>query len=246
MSDKAKAILIYTVTLIFVLICFFGYRAGYRLQSNFLIGKVGVLHIDTPLPLTSIFIDNVNIVTTQGDNQDVTRTLSPGKHTIIVSRQGDFPWTKTIIMPSSGHINLSPLYVSQNTSGFIVRNFDPQYWNIRNQIYANTLPTKEKPLISKDGRIQVWIENNTVITKNGDTLHTIVEPDTVIQNISFYKNRGDVLIFSTNNGVYVIETDTEGTQNFMPLYKGTSPHFIEPDPQYIYVLDGETLLQVVI
>jgi hypothetical protein len=53
-------------------------------------------------------------------------------------------------------------------------------------------------------------------------------------------------MFSVDNAVYAIDVDKEGTQNFLPVYKGTSPSFIEATSSYIYVLDGDTLMQVVI
>ena len=53
-------------------------------------------------------------------------------------------------------------------------------------------------------------------------------------------------MFSIYNNIFVIDTEKDGTQNFLPLYKGQSPSFIKTDPNFIYVLDGQALMQVVI
>jgi len=46
------------------------------------------------------------------------------------------------------------------------------------------------------------------------------------------------------NGVYVIEIDKEGTQNFLPIYKGQKPNFVIVDQNSIYVEDINILMQV--
>ena len=90
------------------------------------------------------------------------------------------------------------------------------------------------------------MENNTITAKISDKIYDVIKPETPIRNLYFYKNRIDSVIFSNGNSVYVIEISKEGTQNFMPIYKGQNPSFVETDPNFIYVLDGENLMQVII
>ena len=77
-------------------------------------------------------------------------------------------------------------------------------------------------------------------------IQTVIQPDTIIRNVDFYKDRSDAVIFSTADTVYVIEINIEGIQNFMPIYKGKNPYFIKNDSNSIYVEDGNSLLQVAI
>lgn len=228
---------------IFIIIA---YSKGYRLQSNFLIGKVGVVSINLPIIQTSVFVDEKKSIETTKDNQDVKITLSPRTHNIIISHVGYFPWTKKITMKSKGTVELHPMFVSINASGEIITMHDPEYWTIKSKIVHGILPTKDSPIISFDKSSKLWMEDNAIIVNAASTTRVVIQPDTVIKNVAFYKNRSDVVVFSTQSGVYAIEVDKENTQNFMPIYKGTNPYFMSGNEGFIYVLDGDNLMQVVI
>jgi hypothetical protein len=223
-----------------------GYKLGYRITNNFTIGKLGTITITLPFSNTSIFIDNNEKILSSKDNEIANIKLSPKTHTIIVSKESYFPWTKMVNMPSNGKINLSPIFVSQNATGQIINANDPEYWKIKNSIETSKLPTKDFPLVSSDKSVSIWVENNAIISEVGNSIHTVIQPTTIINDLSFYKNRSDALIFSTENSVFMIEIDTENTQNFMPIYTGQNPRFIESSPDYIYVEDNSVLMQVII
>lgn len=245
MENKAKRKYSYILSLAILIIIFaLMYKSGYRITSNFHIGKMGYLKIHLPAEQISLIIDKKTKI--NSTENLTTVVLSPKIHEIIVSKEGYYPWIKKVKIPSGQTSDINPFFVSQNASGQIINMTDPNYWTIKRTVQTAELPTKEKPLVSKDGNFSVWVENNAVIMKNGDSIHTIVEPDTIIKNLSFYKNRGDVLIFSTYNGIYAIETDTSDTQNFMPIYKGASPYFATSTENSIYILDRDLLMEVVI
>jgi len=232
---------------------FVGYKLGYRFGNNFKIGKLGIVSMEIPIINTDIFVDQNKKITTTKDNETVKLSLSPRQHTIIISRLGYFPWKKDFTVPSGGAVNLFPIFVTQNASGQIIKQNDPEYWKLRQQVLADKLPTKDSPRISKDGSVSIWLENNAIIVKFisprsdlGLDSKVVIQPETQIKNVYFYKDRSDAVIFSTGDSVFVIETNKTGTQNFIPIFKGTNPHFIETDPNFIYVLDGETLMEVVI
>ena len=235
------------VLVIFIIILtIFGFKKGYRFQENFMVGKVGVVSLEIPLAQTNIFIDDTKKVTTSKEGELVEISLSPREHTVIVSRDGYFPWKKDFVMESGGNIKFSPVFVSSSPSGTIITKSDPEFWKIINKIITDILPTKEAPRISKDGSVKLWIEDNAVIVEVASTTTTVIQPDPVIRNLYFYKDRSDVVIFSVSSAIYAIEVNKEGTQNFLPIYKGINPSFIEDNLNNIYVLDGETLMQVVI
>lgn len=234
------------VLIIAVILSCVVYFLGYRFKDNFTLGKSGTLTLTIPLPETSIFIDNSQKIVTTKENENVTVSLSPKTHSVIIGRDRYFPWTKDFVVPSKGNVTLSPIFVSQNASGELITQKDPEYWKIRNRIIRDVLPTKNNPILSSDGKTSLWIDDNAILVTTGSTTTKVIQPDTVIKNVSFYKNRSDAVIFSTANSVYVIETDTSSAQNFMPIYRGTSPAFIKDSPDFIYILDSENLMQVII
>lgn len=239
----------YIPAAVFVFVLVFGllmYKAGYRIKSNLTIGKVGVVFVETSFPLTSIFIDASKKITTSKDNEVVELSFSPKEHSLIVSHDGYFPWKKDFTVPSGGKIRLRPILVSQNATGEIITQKDPEYWKIRNMVSKSSLPTKDSPKISADGQTSLWLEDNTVTVSTASTTKVVIEPDTSVRNVDFYKNRDEVVIFSTSNYIYAIETESDGGQNFMPIYRGENPMFIVNGENSIYVLDGENLMEVII
>jgi hypothetical protein len=111
------------------------------------------------------------------------------------------------------------------------------------------LPTKEKPLASKDGKKLLWIEDNTILVADADATNSakiVIQPDTIVKNAAFYEDRDDVVLFSSSSAVYAIDADKTGGQNFVPVYAGESPDFISGGEGFIYVLDGSNLMEVII
>jgi len=222
------------------------YSFGYRVTSGFKIGRVGKVSITAPLSNTWIFINSSKKITTSTENQTVELSLSPKMHTIIVARDSYYPWKKDLQISSNSKTELNPLFVSQNPSGNMIPNGDPEYWKIVNLIKNNVAPTKNNPKKSSDGDSIVWTEGKKIFVKNGEKEIEVVTLLTDVKNVGFYKDRSDAIIFSTSLGVYVIETDKNGGQNFMPIYKGQDPYFVQTDSNYIYVQDTSALMQVVI
>ena len=67
--------------------------------------------------------------------------------------------------------------------------------------------------------------------------------------MDFYKDRTDVIIFASDTGVYAmdaVENASEKVTNFFPLYRGIKPVFQKTENTFLYVLDGENLMMVVI
>jgi hypothetical protein len=254
MQDNAKNHLrkykkIYTTFLVVILVLiigFAGFQKGFRLTNNLTLGKVGNVVIKIPLPLTSVFIDQSKKVTTSIDNETLTLPFSPRKHSIIISHDGYFPWKKDFTVPSGKIIELNPIFISQNATGEIITKNDPEYFNIRNQIIKGVTPTETTPKDSADKTAKLWLADNAIMVEVGSTTKIVIQPDTIIKNVEFYKNRNDVVIFSTTNTIYAIEVDDLGGQNFMPIYRGQDPTFVKATENTIYVLDADNLMEVLI
>lgn len=250
MNDNVKTlktpyIFIALITLLILSIILL-YSLGFRFAGGLKIGKVGELVVNVPYPDTSIFIDRSEMILTKKEDETVKIKLSPKDHTIIVAKESFYPWKKDFRIQSSKSINFSPILVSQNPSGNIVTQSDPEYEEIIDKINKNKLPTKDLPKKSFDGLTTLWIEDNTIKAKVNETEYEVIKPEETVKNIDFYKDRSDSVIFSAGKGVFVIEIDKNNTQNFMPIYNGESPTFVKTAANYLYIFDVSTLMQVVI
>lgn len=219
---------------------------SYEITGGLSIGKTGQLALTIPIPETNIFIDQSKKIVTEKENEVLEISLSPKEHTIIVSHEDFYPWKKEIRISKDEKINLSPIFVYRNPSGNIITKNDPEYSKILNDIISNVTPQKNSPKKSLDGLVSVWAEDDKIMSKKDGDIKEVVKFQTPIRNLDFYKDRNDVVMFSSGNGVYVIELNKEGTQNFMPIYKGENPSFFTADKNYIFIQDFQNLMQVII
>ncbi len=244
----------WVIGVVVFLLLLLAYRVGYRF-GTFGVGKLGTIEITLPLIQTDVFVDASAKLTTSKDAQTLDIPATPTNHQVIVSHLGYFPWTKKFSVSSGGKVVLAPIFVTQNATGVIITSRDSQYYILSKQISDSPLPTKDSPLVSSDKQKEIWVDANVIFIKdigntnnaNPDT-HQIIAPEPVVKNLSFYKDRSDAVLFAAGDSVYVVETDTDAAhvQNIFPIFKGTDPHFIETDPNFIYVLDGTGLMQVII
>ncbi|MCX6703807.1 MAG: hypothetical protein NTV02_03940 [Candidatus Zambryskibacteria bacterium] len=236
--------------LAFIVIVLLGVR-GYRLQPNLTVAKNGSLEILLQLASTSVYVDSKKIITTQGENETVKIPLRVRDHEVIIGRAGYFPWTKKVAIPSDTVVKISPLFVTQTTTGQIVTKNDPEYFSIRANVNATILPTREKP--RQQGNATLWAENNSIVmsikTDTGEKTFTILTPKDTLRSLDFYKDRTDAVIFAGDRGIYAVEAIEDADlnkANFYPLYTGARPLFLKTDNSFIYVLDGENLMMVVV
>ncbi len=234
---------------VFVLLLALGsgfYFLGYRITDNFGVGKLGSLALVLPYADTSVYIDSSSKTTATKNNEELTFKLSPNNHTIIISKDGYFPWKKDVTIPSSGEVTFSPVFVPTSTNGEIITKDDKNYTEIKQKVTSNDLPTRQDPLYSKDQSTFMWVEDNAIVTQSGSHTERVIQPDTIIRNADFYKDRNDIVMFSIENAIYLIEASKEGGQNFMPIYRGQDPTFVKADDNSIYVFDNNILMQITI
>lgn len=234
------------------------YLLGYRI-SNFRIAKTAELKVTSLMPDTKIFLDN-NYAGASKDGGDITLRLSSGRHSIIAVKEGYWPYLKEITAENNKKYVISAFGVSRNPGGVIITKNDPEYLSLVSLFNKNVLPTKEKPLLSKDGSTAVWIEDALVMASwKGDESRRpyyyclfsacsesikSFDPITEIRDIAFYKDRNDVLLVAIQNGVFALEIDPNNTQNFQPLYEGTSPEFRIEEDKNVYIMDNGVLMLI--
>ncbi len=195
-------------------------------------------------------------------NQTFTSTISRGTHSIIVSHDGLFPWSKQFEVDSGEQLTMHPFLFSRNTRGFLIPQNDPEYTTIRNTVENSILPTRDMPLRSPQGDIFAFIDDGAlVVSWNGTSTpprsfcsdevtpcsgeKQIVKPIVPITSVGFLDNWNDVVIFSTNTDILAIEIDTRIPQNFQPLYRGSNVRFSPGNDGSLYVLNGDTLEQII-
>lgn len=248
MKNKSKYYKIISLIFVTVIILFISilYRNGYRIQPNLKIAKNGIIEMTIPLKNTTIYFDAKKYIETTEENQKIKIPASFKTHNIITERAGYFPWQKNISIYESKEYKINPVFVTSNTTGFIITANDPQYWSLRYEITNNKLPTKENPIKTENGEYLYVDSDNNIMLSNGTTTRSIIKPLTPVRSISFYKNSSENILFASDVGVYLIDTENSEQRNFYPIYKGKNPIFITKDVNSMYILDELNLMAVVI
>lgn len=219
----------------------------------------GVIKLTSTLDNTTVFLDGVTYKTLQ-NGETVNIKIEQGTHTILTAKDGYFPWTKAVIVEKGSDINLTPFMLQANPSGEIITGADPEYDKISALVRTSPLPIRESRLKSTAGNVEIWAVGNAIYTSwIGDTKNipeyfcTIDPCDPIlevfkgaesVENLDFYKDREDVLVFAAGNGVFAIETDPRGTKNFQPIFTGIHPRFHKPRTNSLYILDGINLAEI--
>ncbi len=73
----------------------------------------------------------------------------------------------------------------------------------------------------------------------------VLDSDSAIRNIDFFPGRRDIIIFSSQNGVFATEIDGRGGRITQPIYKGKSPSFaLSQSGSNIYIFDDNHLIKI--
>lgn len=223
--------------------------------------RVGSIDVYVQKRGTAIYLNEKRVGTARSDNQIVKLSrISPGEHSLLLTRDGFFPWEKTIKI-SSGKATLAQT--------FLVRE------NINTYIKKVDFTDKEKSEINKrfntktsrisfggDGNVEIkregsqitarWLGGKESIpnffcdsTNCNETTLVLNSDKGDIGNILFYPNRDDIVLFSVGESIFAIEIDKKNTQNFQPVYRGVSPEFaIDSTNSRLYIREGDLLLGV--
>jgi len=187
------------------------------LYRNSYYGTLQVKSLDKNL---IIFIDNQRKTISQDINPEFK--LRNGEYTIVVSKERFWPWIKEVEIKREDNLTIQPFFIPQNTSGLLIGKEDSEYQYIMSLF--------QKDLISSQAMKKISDSNTKLKTS--------------ITAIDFYKNRQDVVIIASGDGVYALEINTENFQNFQPIYKGKNPVFVKKDNSSIYIFDSENLILV--
>lgn len=185
--------------------------------------QVGTLIINANDKAVDVFIDEKDNGSFDLENNK-SFNIKKGSHSIVLSKEGYWPWTKEISIEKQQIINIYPFFVPRDTSGFIIPETDPEYNDII--LLFNTRKTHID-----------W-------EKNENTPMEILTFEAEIKASDFYKDRNDVIIVAVQNGIYALEINSNSVPNFQPIYKGPNPTFTKKDNDTLYIKDGEMLMEV--
>ena len=255
--EKNKQLIILLAAALLVSGGYLGLKQSGLHLSGLSLVKGGSVSLSNVNEGTKIFLDNKEV------DIESLKNVAPGPHSIIIASDTLWPWKKDTLVTSGEESELFPFLVSKSVSGEIITQSDPDYGALRNSILSEQLPTTASPLLSSSSLVEVWSDQNNIFARwNGadnsipsffcnddnecSSLVKVLESESVVRNIDFYKDRDDVLLIALQDGVFALEIDKRGTtQNFQPVYKGTSePVFSTKDSTSIYVLDGALLFVV--
>jgi hypothetical protein len=253
---EKKSIYIYLTLAVLVIIII-----GLFKDSIFSFGRSGAVYISHLDEGSIVFIDNQEKkrIDKPEDNL-ILRGIESGAHTILISRDGYWPWFKEIQIKKGESVKLSPFFVSDTPNSSVISTDDENYNLALSKINSVSLPTFNKKKISKDGSIAFWVDKETLFVEwlldererpdyfcNEFGCHNVYVPlgvETDIKNVDFYKNRNDVFVISFGNGVFALEANNKDNQNFQPIFEGNNPQFVLNDENSIYVLDSNILRKV--
>jgi len=182
--------------------------------------QYGTLQIKSSDEGLTLFIDNQRVEIEQKINPQFK--LKNGKHTVVIAKDKFWPWTKEVEIKKETDSVVQPFFIPQNTSGLLIGEADSEYLQIMSLF--------QKDLISQPALAKIPKEN--ALLKETATA------------LDFYKDRQDVVIIASGDGIYALEIDSKNIQNFQPIYKGAHPLFVKKDNLTLYILDNNNLMLV--
>ncbi len=232
------------------------FALGYRVSTKGFLSPSSI-SILSPSPQSSIFVDGNKKTTTKTANQLVEiGNLSAEVHNVLVAHTDFFPWAKNVSVEHGKTAELRPFLIPLAPQATIVLETNPLYREIKTNIAGDTLPSIRSPKTSADGGVSIWTEDSVVYAmwqgdkkaplslceSNCDRM-MVFASDSPIRSLGFYTNRNDVIVIAVKSGIYAIEINASGIQNFQPLYEGKEPAFFKKGNTY-QVIDDRAAFEI--
>ncbi|MCR4311099.1 MAG: hypothetical protein NUV54_00805 [Candidatus Taylorbacteria bacterium] len=251
--------------LLVALLALIFYHLGFRLNNNLQPVKVGAIELISNQSEVHVFLDNRERFPEEKDGSYVLSSVSPGLHALLVSKDDFWPWAKTVMIYPDVTRSLSVFLFesdglkTETVSADEKEKLYEQLGSARPFVVWPDESQPEKQIRSSDGNTALTVQFDTIyvewVSESEPPPHyfcqenpcTFLMPVTVsvtpIKSVGFYKDRGDVILFSSGPSIYAIEVDHEDTQNFQPVYKGTDPYFYVAPDDTLYIQDGTSFLR---
>lgn len=248
------------IALAVVVLVFIGINAKSIGQKFGIVGG-GTISLTVPLSGSTVYMDGKRLQVTDANNKTLSiKNVGTAKpHEILVSKQGYWPWSKAVSVADGKTLDLRAFNGLAGQKVEELKPASPDYAKAVAALQKIPAPTKEKMMISKSTLVGLWTEDRHVYARwlpsgtpedffclNDACNHgaNVFRGTGPITSVAFYRNRDDVVLFSTGGSIYAIEIDENGTQNFQPVYEGTNTVFVTADENTLYIKDSGKILKL--
>jgi len=256
---KRRDLIIFISIAVLVFALSFAIRAGWKPSGHFTPGG-GTVSIIASEPGSKIYIDNVKEHETTTKNEKFSVSgFSEKIHSIAVSKNGHWPWTKNVFVPKGGTVQLEAFNLIEKPNLFELTKDSSDYKNVLAIFNRTTAPSAASPTLSPQKNYKAWIENNSIfVSWHGNASSTpsffckestcasrieILKAVENINDIAFYPGKESIVFLSNEKGVFAIDVDKEGTQNFQPLVFLPSARLLSTTTT-LYIKTGDSIKSI--
>lgn len=234
------------------------YDLGYRLSFSQGFTRPASLVISPFTQGTELYVNGKRILEAGIAGEAVNMVIPAGLHEITLSRKSYFPWQKQLDVESGERIVVGPFNIPETTNGAVLAPTDAEYPSARALLAdAAAVPTEERPVRSRDGIMSAFVRGQSLIARvesgtppqyfcsaSCEPEKEVVALQAEVRGLAFLPGRNDVLLMAVQDGVFAIELDTRGTQNFQVLYRGIRPTFAVSPEGLVYIREENTIFKV--
>jgi hypothetical protein len=245
MTEKINKYLTHFLVALICVVLFgfiFLLKTGWKPNVHTTIGG-GSVSITIPEAGTKLYVDNIEEHQIGKQNETYTVSgLADREYTFAVSKSGFWPWVKTVHPKKGESLSLHPFTVPVDQMPEEIKKDNPLWSTIHEKILERNSPSETNKRLSEDKNTAIWIDNNIIFAEwvgpkentpsflckdgNCDSRLIVLSSQTNIRDVDFYKDWKNALVFSDETGVFVIEMEKEGTQNFQPIIRTGNPGFL--------------------
>lgn len=225
--------------------------------------REGSIELYIPEVGSTVYFENDEKSTTETpDELFSAKNLRRKTYSLVVGKEGYWPWAKDVdISEDNQHVVLESWNLPTVIPQIEVPRTSPDYGSTWAQINNHPLPSEGRPLLSGEGNVAVWVREDNIFAEwrgseeeipyyfcesgTCDERLAVLTTTSNIDSISFYKDREDVIVFSNGEGIYAIEINRRGTQNFQPILQtDRSVKFYTADGSTFYIVEGALVSKI--
>lgn len=185
----------------------------------------GTVIIHSPAYGSQVFINGRLVGTLREAPSAIRLSEQTGKHNIIVSKEGYWPWMEDVEIKKHEATEIHPFIVPQNAPLESI----PQFLHSEetNPEYAKIAPLFENQGMNDEMKL---LAGNTRIKE--------------ITHADYFPGRADVLLIAAKDGIFAIGTEKSEHPNFQPVYKGAHLSFAKVEDGTLYIKDGDVIFRI--
>lgn len=234
------------------------YDLGYRLSLSQGFTRPAQIVISPFTQGAQLFLNGERVWEAEIAGDTLTLKVPAGLHEVATARERYSPWTKSVDVESGERVVVGPFNIPETTNGSVLPKTAAEYTAATQLLPAAAkIPTESSPIVSRDDRMEAFVRGQSLVArvKSGtppqyfceascETEKSIVTLAAEVRGLAFLPGRSDVLLMAVQDGVFAIELDTRGIQNFQVLYRGIKPAFAVSPEGLVYIKEGDSVFKV--